>query len=82
MGKMRFVFNHRGVLGNKDKTIKFVNGSEITLVNGAGNSSGIRSNSRIFKDENGNAVEMDMRDNSYRVIHTKEELEEDFNGEL
>ena len=80
MGKIRIIINHKGLLGNKDKTIKFTNGSEITFIGGhssEGNSRGNMANLITLKDENGDVIEMDTRDNSYRVVWTKEELEED-----
>lgn len=67
----------------KNDIIQFVNGSTATLVGGlSGAERGARSNYITLKDESGDVVVMDMRDNSYRVVWTKEELEEGLNGEL
>lgn len=68
------------LLGKKVGIIKLKNGSEVTFIGGyssEGNSRSTRSNFYTFKDENGDIVEMDMRDNSYRVVYTAEDLEED-----
>lgn len=62
----------------KNGVIQFSNGSEITLVGGLSDTvRSARSNFITLKDENSDIIEMDMRDNSYRVVWTREELEED-----
>lgn len=54
------------------------NGSVITPIKSTGDIvRGVGSNFITFKNEHGDVVEMDIRDGSYRVVWTREELDKD-----